>query len=164
MERDLAYGANDKQAAYLYPCDTYKDYPAACYRYKLRRLFPPHKTDFRLVSEECMKLKTSKERNGCFHGLGFSYYKFIYSYPENLSILCSYGDFVDKRMCIEGAIGILAVYNRTIANRACSFLSNESRKICEDSMKVTNFGMGRDFEIYYQENPNAQTILTGKYN
>ncbi len=154
MERDISFGKLDKGQPNLYPCNMYNEFPAACYRYKLRREYPAGKTDFKKVAKICLELNNSNQRRGCFHGLGFGFSKPIFDNISKLPEICSYGDHIDQRMCIEGAIGMINVYDREVAVNACSSLGNDFKGICEAAIDISNFGMGRDFSLYYNKSIN----------
>jgi hypothetical protein len=131
----------------LEPCAS-NLYPAACYRYNLRKLF--HLPDqYKEASQFCMSL-TGSQQAGCFHGLGFASYKIVYHNPLTLNQLCGSGSDVDKQLCIEGALGIISVSNRTFNSTVCNIYTAGSSSLCEAALTIQNFGMNRDFALYTQ--------------
>lgn len=147
MERDVTLGKHDAdmKGEPLYPCDT-SVYPAACYRYKLRRIFSLPR-EYKKAEDICLGL-TGSQRKGCFHGLGFGSQKLVYDDPKSLNVLCGGGDTEDKRMCIEGVFGLINVYDKKRSLRACSFYTAGEKAVCFEASTIANFGMERDFERY----------------
>ena len=64
MERDIGLGASDAKKSEVYPC-TDNSYPAACFRYKLRRVFKLPR-DYEKVIQLCAGL-SGAQKSGCFH-------------------------------------------------------------------------------------------------
>lgn len=98
--------------------------------------------------EFCKSINDSAERIGCFHGLGFRFYKLVESKTNSLDDVCSDGTFDENRACIEGLIGSLSVISKTQAENACTGVEKNLQKSCLDAVKVSNFGMERDFHLY----------------
>ena len=156
MEEEITLGKSDSRFfptgasstdPSLYPCDQY-EYPAACYRYKINLLFT-FPDDSEKVTALCLRL-TGAQQTGCFHGIGFSGAYLIYKNPDALNMVCGSGSEEDKRMCIEGAFGIINVHDKSkgIVAKACSTYTAGSKEICTDSIGITNFTMKRDFKRY----------------
>ncbi len=148
MERNTIKGQEDMlNADKYYPCSS-SDFPAACYRYKFSKLFS--KNDPESARNYCMGLANPEQRHGCFHGLGFSYFKLFEKQPKRLDEICGKGDPKDKEMCIEGAVGVISVFNKEAALKICDSQITQTEKItCTKAFRVSNFGMGRDFSNYY---------------
>lgn len=158
MERDLKYGEKDRDGRTpLYPCDTVKDHPAGCYRYKIRRALSTKVSNISGIAETCLTLPTSEEQAGCFHGVGMAYFKWIGKNPDKLEELCSYGDAASQRLCIEGAIGKLRVYSKQATLDACASMSGSLKAVCDKARTVGNFGMSRDFDVYYYKAPKENS-------
>lgn len=145
MERDIEFGEKDALVSDQYPCDASR-YPAACFRYKLRRIFDFSK-EHKVASVQCLRL-AGIHRRGCFHGLGFGAADLIRQTPSAAAHICSSGDSDDKRMCLEGAFGYINIYSRATSRRACESFEGDDRAICERATLSENFGMNRDFEFY----------------
>lgn len=151
MERDLVYGTDDlKEDLPFYPCDEQRDHPAACYRYKIRRMYKLSTDSIPVIKNDCMTLPTREERAGCFHGLGMAYFKWIRRQPEEIGDLCASDDALVTRLCIEGVIGKLSAYSRSKAQEACeSYEDNETKEVCMNARTAGNFGMSKDFSLYH---------------
>mgnify|MGYP001581018296 CR=1 FL=1 len=148
MEYDIASSVYPtKNESLLYPCDTILDLPAACYRYKVRRLIR-HSTNPNEIAKFCINLDKNR-RLGCFHGLGFAYYKSIYNVPKSIINVCMHGNLDDQKMCIDGAIELVAMFNATVANEACKFLNTSIRDYCFQEAKYRTFNMKKPLDLYY---------------
>jgi|GEM_PF-1583685 len=148
MERDIAYGEQHTEDS-SYDC-TKARFPAACFRYTLRR-------DYRLPAEAgqvrnwCLSLEGTA-RTGCFHGLGFGAYHAVYEDPAALNDICGAGSDLDKRLCIEGALGLINIDDTSVSSRACAAYTGP-QEVCEAASRVYNFGMQRDFSLVAPESP-----------
>ena len=117
-----------------YPCDTYSDYPAACYRYTLNHIARDLGGNIGGLAAECKKL-SQKQRLGCYHGLGAIYSVSIRKNPRLINSVCMGGSHDETIMCIEGVIEKLADYNEDEAMNICYFTEGEYRKVCEAAAK-----------------------------
>ena len=113
-----------------YPCDTYDRYPAACYRYFLRRIRDELDAGNDRLVDECMKLE-SPRRSGCFHGLGAMYSRAVADEPSLLPQLCLHGNAEDQVLCIEGVIEKLADFSEERAHTVCATLKGKNATVCE---------------------------------
>ncbi|HWO07132.1 MAG TPA: hypothetical protein VNM40_00955 [Candidatus Paceibacterota bacterium] len=155
MQRDQDLGEHDAEISPTYPCDAY-DHPAACYRYKLRRMFPP--TDPESAASLCRSLPEGEERHGCFHGVGFGFNQELYGDPDRVVSACASDDPLDSRMCIEGFSGVMSVYaSREDVRAFCNRMEEPFASWCVIGVSVSNFGTTRDFNRYYFERENAGT-------
>lgn len=151
MERDIQYGEEDALAENMYPCREGFGHPAACFRYKIDRVYDWPGRDYKEIAEVCLSLSDEKERSGCFHGYGFSLYGEVSADYESIAKYCSYGGDLDKQLCIEAIAGKLSVYDEVGTKVACeSFTEEDLRQICFDSVDSSNFGMERDFSLYHE--------------
>lgn len=154
MERDIVYGEADKnEASELYPCDETRDHPAACYRYKIRRSFRPNVDNIPMIKSLCDALPSKQERSGCYHGLGMAYFKWIRKSPQELPNLCRSQDALSEQLCIEAAIGKLRVYDSKKSMEACTFYDGAMAEVCRQAYQTGNFGMSKDFSLYYYRAP-----------
>lgn len=145
MQEDLLFGGRDaKKDNRLYPCDD-SLYPAACYRFKLYHLFTLP-GEYASAAALCLSLSGDQEA-GCFNGLGTDGYWMIRDNPVSLNQLCGFGDATDKRMCVEGALGLLNVYSPGTAQRACELYLGDAA-MCDTAARLSNFSMNRDFQLY----------------
>ncbi|MBI3757494.1 MAG: hypothetical protein HY267_05910 [Deltaproteobacteria bacterium] len=151
MEYEVKPGAIDRDTRSLhYPCDTYTQFPAACYRYRTEFILVKHRGDIAPVAEECLHLEASLRR-GCFYGLGFAHLGTLSKQPDRLATVCGFGDAQDQAMRINGAIETLADYNQEAALRACRTLSGENAAVCGAAARNKRYGLGKDFSLYYRE-------------
>jgi len=132
MERSIVY--EDDNEADLFPCDVHRDFPAACYRYKLRKGYKDW--DPEDVAQLCLGLEGAPQREGCFHGYGFMFYRMVKENPPFLAQLCSYGTRRERRMCIEAAAAKVRVSSKKIREKACNSLDDE--ELHEYCMEATN--------------------------
>lgn len=139
-----------KRQSMHYPCDAYKEYPAACYRYMLNIIGYELKADAETLIQECRKLGDS-QRGGCFHGLGRMYSKKIAEDPHLINKLCLEDDSEDNIMCIEGAIEKLSDYNENDALKVCSLLLGKNKTICENAAREKMYRLDKpSIELYCQ--------------
>ena len=117
-----------------YPCDTYSDYPAACYRYTLNHIAKDLGGNIGVLVGECKKL-SSRQRIGCYHALGAVFSPSIRKNPKLIDSVCMTGNHEEKITCIEGVIEKLADYNEDEAMNVCYFTEGEYRKVCEAAAK-----------------------------
>lgn len=148
MQREKTVGRKDATVSARFPCDSF-DHPAACYRYKLRDVFPSQ--NYSDAQRLCTSLPNGPERNGCFHGLGFTYMYNVENNPRDLEAICTSDDDVDKRMCVEGAIARFRIYNEVAAaERICSVQPDPLRSWCDAVVPVENaFGIHGNIDLYY---------------
>ena len=155
MEYDIVYKDNvPENESFLFPCDTTNQFPAACFRYKIRRLFN-QSTDPKKIAEICMMLPKS-QRLGCFHGLGVAYYQYIFKNPQEIVSVCGNGDFEDKKMCIDGAIELISVFNKSISTLTCNYLESSLRVECSRANIYRTFNMEKPLELYFFEKQNGR--------
>jgi hypothetical protein len=147
MERDMKYGVEDANAGTpLAPCDAEHQFPAACFRYKIIRLFPTGAT-VDSVSQACLGLP-EHQRRGCLHGLGYAAQQFIAARPERLGHICRAGDLNDRRMCVDGAIYSLAGFGRTAAETACSGLDADLKAHCHQATSDGLYSLDKPTALY----------------
>lgn len=90
MEYDMVFGERNMQEKPLhYPCDTFTEFPSACYTYKAKR-FKEKFGSSQKVAAECMKLDGFLSL-GCFRGLGFAYIGEVISSPSRIVEICQFG-------------------------------------------------------------------------
>lgn len=146
MERDSKMADEDIKVGMGYPCDQYSFAPA-CYKYKISRKFG---SNYDQAISYCLTLKDLSLQHGCFHGLGYSYFEQIDQNNNLLEYICSKGDSVGKKMCIEGAIGVLTVLDTPKSIKLCESFKNETdKKTCLKEASIGNLGLDRDFTNYY---------------
>jgi hypothetical protein len=143
MEWDRVNGKRDKGASGLFPCDKY-DFPSACFRYKISKAFKA--ADVNMAKEFCSSIKEGALRSGCFHGIGFSFFRLLNDHP--LKYLCDMTDTKDAKMCVEGAIGIFSVFDKQRSIERCKDLVAEEQSYCLKAGEQSNFGMEKDFSDY----------------
>jgi hypothetical protein len=149
MERNLTFEKTDAKKGIFYPCTEFTDFPAACYRYEIQDLAP--KADPVEIAAACTELPSLREQRGCYHGIGFGFFKKIIEDPEQISVMCSSTDSISERLCIEGAIGKINVSSSDKARTTCSYVKEEFSDICIKAIHTGNFGMSRDFSFYDDE-------------
>jgi hypothetical protein len=145
MERDIVYGEDDTKISPIYPCSNYP-YPAACFRYTLRRSFKLD-SEYETAAQTCLSLSGS-QRSGCFHGLGFGAYKTVYRDKSKVNAVCGQGNDIDKQMCLEGLFGKLSVYDATFKEGICELYTAGSQQMCIAASTMRNFSTKRDFTLY----------------
>lgn len=146
MEQDIENGPYVK-SGFTYPCEKETRFPAACYRYNVRHLINKSFNSMD-IREYCRHLPL-KQRLGCFHGLGYAYHKKIAMNSSYLNYACYAGNENDTKLCIDGAIEIVSVYNRSLAMQACNDISNDMKVYCYNTMERKNFNMKKDVGLYY---------------
>lgn len=141
------------------PCDK-AEFPAACYRYQIAGQLKQRSWEH--VKDFCLSRPTKKEQRGCMHGLGFNLYQSLIENPEKLIGYCQSEDPLNERLCIEGAIGVLSVFDKATSEKVCATFSGDNelklstnepelstkKQICEKAIEVSNFGMNREFNYY----------------
>ena len=133
-----------------YPCDTYRQFPAACYKYRTSRILAKHRGAIAPAAEECLRLEAPLRR-GCFYGLGTSQLALLSRQPDRLATICGFGDAQDQAMCINGAIEILFDYHQEAARTACGALAGENAAVCLAATRNGRYGLGKAFHLYYSE-------------
>jgi hypothetical protein len=147
MEYDITTkGFTTQKNSLLYPCDINLEFPASCYRYKVRRLIS-QSTNPKDIANFCMSLEKN-QRLGCFHGLGFAYYSAVYNEPKLIIKICMHGDLNDQKMCIDGAIELVAIFNFSVANEACKFVNTNLKAYCFQEAQYLTFNMEKPLELY----------------
>lgn len=147
MEYDIVHGKSDLASHPLdYPCDTFTQYPAACYRYRAKHLMREF-TTWKNYATHCME-KQKFERIGCFHGLGFTNIDIVFQAPHRVRQICTFGDLHDQRACLDGAIEKLADYDASRAQKACDALEGELHNFCEDAIWHKLYSLDKSFDLY----------------
>jgi hypothetical protein len=151
MEYDNAHGAGDllKERPPHYPCDTYLEYPAACYRYKWTLLASKFKrfSDAPTQAEECLGLD-QRRRLGCFHGIGYAHVFALLEDSERINNVCAYGNLDEQRVCIEGAMELLSELNEKKALEVCETLTGKPQRFCEEASRNRLYSLEKSFELY----------------
>lgn len=129
LDNQVAQGKTVQRATTNYPCDTYTQYPAACYRYMLSSIAEEAEMDGAQMIEMCSSME-GKQRLGCFHGLGTSYIHDVADDPALFARVCLNGNPDDQIMCIEGAIEKLADYDEHRAAKICNTLDGANKSAC----------------------------------
>jgi hypothetical protein len=129
LEGEHRTGETVESKSIHFPCDTYTQFPAACYRYHTSKILDTFDGDMDKVVQECLALPR-QQRLGCFHGLGRAYKKAIGEEPALLAEVCRYGTLDDQIICIEGAIEKLSDYDKQAALSACGSLGKEKTSLC----------------------------------
>lgn len=147
MQREKTIGKEDARISDRYPCDV-SDYPAACYRYKLRDVYT--RSEWSQAMSVCQKLPKGSERAGCFHGLGFGFYRIVENDPTKVPSLCDSTFALDKQLCLEGIVG---AFQQNISDAQavdmCTMQSEPYAAWCPQALTVGNSGMDRDMDVYY---------------
>lgn len=138
---------DQKTASPHYPCDTYTQFPAACYKYAIGHILAKHKGVLASAAEECLRLEAPLRR-GCFYGLGWVQLSVLSKQPERLASICGFGDAQDQAMCINGAIEILSDYRPEAAQTACSTLAGENAALCRAASRNGRYGLAKAFTLY----------------
>lgn len=133
-----------------YPCETYTQFPAACYRYRARFFLTKFHGNVAAVAEECLRLEPL-QRRGCFYGLGNAHMSHLTKQPEQLRTICEHGDTLDQVMCINGAIETLVDYQPESATKACAVFTDERATACSTAMRNKRYGLEKDFTLYYRQ-------------
>jgi len=145
MERDIEYGESDRAVSALYPCDE-SPYPAACFRYKLRRAIDISK-GYSDAVQFCTSMPKAL-RAGCSHGLGYALWRQITDSPASVNAICGWGTSDEQRLCLEGVFGYTNMYDGSVARKACAAYDPEKSAICKSAARVFNFRMSNDFSVY----------------
>ncbi|MDP3741027.1 MAG: hypothetical protein Q8R08_01730 [bacterium] len=130
-----------------YPCDTYTEFPAACYRSKSQKLRQVLKTADK-VGQECLKLDRPN-RLGCFYGTGFAFSNHVRANPRFLPSLCGQGNLDDQRMCIEGAMEKPEDPRLMASVEACEYISSELKGFCLTAFNSKSYSLTKSFELYF---------------
>ena len=130
-----------------YPCETYTQFPAACYRSKAQKFRQALKTSDK-VAEECLNLN-GFNRLGCFYGMGFAYSNEVIANPRVLESLCRYGGVDDKRMCIEGAMEKPEASEFSASVEACEYVEEELKNFCVTAFNNKSYSLTKSFELYF---------------
>lgn len=149
MEYDSQPSPTAKDLSQNYPCDTYKEFPSACYKYRTRHFLAKAKGNTAVVAEECSTLEPM-QRHGCFYGLGATYFFPLAKKPERLATICKFGDAQDQAMCISGAVEYLADLQPATAQLACATLTGENAKRCAEAIRNKRYGLEKDFSLHYR--------------
>ncbi len=134
LQEELGLCGTVNRTELHYPCNTYKDYPAACYRYTLNHIAKDLGGNTGSLVGECNKL-SPRQRLGCYHALGVIYSPSIRKNPKLINSVCMSGNHDEKIICIEGVIEKLADYNEEEAMNVCYFTEGEYRKVCESAAR-----------------------------
>jgi hypothetical protein len=138
-------------AARHFPCDTYIEYPPACYKYRGYALLAAHAGDVRATATtECLPL-TAPLRRGCFYGLGATQFGALNLAPARLAELCAVGDADDRVMCVNGAMEILSAYQPAAATVACGSLAEPLAESCRVAVREGRYGLGKPFHLYFRD-------------
>jgi len=134
MQEELGLCGTVSRTGLHYPCDTYTDYPSACYRYTLRHIAKDLSGNKGKLKNECSKL-SDRQRLGCYHALGVIYTPDIRKNPKLINSVCMSGNHNERITCIEGVIEKLADFNEDEAMNICYFTEGEYRKVCESATR-----------------------------
>jgi len=146
MEENNIKGEEDAKKPLWYPCDSYPSHANACLRYKVERLFLGKNDE---ASVACLSQRDTNFRRSCFAGLGFMNLETIAYTPSKLPVVCKYGDKIDKRVCIEAPIGLIALVVPERALEACNFLGDEDlKKYCIDATRKSDIGLTMTLDMY----------------
>ena len=149
MEYDIKHNERDSVTkATLYPCDTFTEFPAGCFRYKMLHL----KTSMSVEALQgiCMEFQEYMRR-GCFYGIGFAYTPDMYQRPESLATVCGAGELEDQKMCIEAISEEITEYNKEASTKACDSLSEGLREFCREGLERKYYSVAKDFSLYFKE-------------
>ena len=139
--------------SFHYPCASVRRHPAACYRYKARRMLKALSGNVEALAKECLTLSGSW-RLGCFHGLGNAVRFRVLSSPRSLGKYCRHGNLNDQHLCIEGVIEKLADYNQSAAFMACATLNVAHAEICRSAAKEKMYRLSKQtFPLYTDMQP-----------
>ena len=134
-----------------FPCDTYTEYPPACYKYRGYSLLAAHGGDVRAaVTVECLPL-AAPLRRGCFYGLGATQFGALNLAPARLPEVCGAGDDDDRVMCVNGAMEILSAYQPAAAAVACGALTGPLAESCRVAVHEGRYGLGKPFQLYFRD-------------
>lgn len=152
MERNIVYSELDNEDGLLAPCLTNANFPSACFRYEIQELHDGKHASFEEVRNLCISIKDRELYAACYHGLGFGYHGLILRNEKNLETLCENEDPLAKRLCVEGAVGVMESNRYGTGTEACSILPPSEAEYCLHAASVRDFGMQRDFSLYYIKN------------
>jgi hypothetical protein len=134
-----------------FPCDTYTEFPPACYKYRGYALLAAHGGDVRAAAvTECLPL-AAPLRRGCFYGIGATQFGALHAAPERLAELCGTGDADDRVMCVNGAMEILSAYQPVAATVACGSLAEPLAESCRVAVREGRYGLGKPFHLYFRD-------------
>jgi len=134
-----------------YPCDTFTQFPAACYRYKIKELMRVFDNRVGRALQECAKLP-GKRRLGCFHGVGSVLTDDVANDPTILAKACQFGTPEDQIMCIEGVVEKLSDYDESMARAACETLEGRNREICNAAADGKMYRHNKpNLPLYYEQ-------------
>ena len=154
MEYDNAHGEGDllKERPLHYPCDTYTEFPAACYRYKWALLASKFErfSDASTQAEECLGLD-QRRRLGCFHGIGYAHVFALLEDSERLNNVCAYGNLDEQKVCIEGAIELLSELNEKKAIEVCRTFTGKPQRFCKEASRNRLYSLEKSFELYTRQ-------------
>ena len=149
MEYDITNGKTDFDTKpRWYPCDTFTEFPAACYGYKVQRLMSKGASADEL-REKCMELE-GYERLGCFHGLGVAHLVGASVFPQRLAEACQYGTLDDKKACIGATVERLSSYDEELARKICPFLEDGLKEFCEEAASRKAYSLDKSFDLYFE--------------
>lgn len=150
MEYDLIWGRQDftNGKALHYPCDTYTEFPAACYFYRMSYLLRI-RGGVDKVAQECLTLPRYS-RLGCLRGLGLSQITALNQTPGQLAKVCSAGDTDDQKACIEGAVERWSDFDTPAPRVACQSLTgDELKQWCEAAADRGGFKLDKSFDLIF---------------
>ena len=135
-----------------YPCDTFREFPSACYRYKAWQIIS-FLGGVDNAANECTTLEDKRQRWGCFHGLGTEQFEEVYNNPQAILEVCRYGEFNDKRECVAGAIERISYHHRDedVDLQACEFLQGELKDFCKEVASYRNVTLEHSYDFYFGE-------------
>jgi len=151
LRRQETYSEEINRPSLHFPCDTYTQFPAACYRYMLRRIGSELDADSQRLIQECQGL-VGRQRPGCFHGLGAMYSRTVAKSPSLLPDLCLWGDSEDQILCIEGVIEKMADFDEEQAMVVCATLKGVNSKICTAGAREKMYRLNKPTMNLYREN------------
>ena len=67
-----------------------------------------------------------------------------------LGMVCSYGNAIDRTLCVEGVVEKLADFNEQWALQACQSVSQEQRVICVAAAKEKMYRLDKPTMKYYR--------------
>jgi len=152
MEYVAVHGQERNEGESLfYPCDV-KDFPAACFRYKMVHVFRTHFAkggEFTDIVKECMTLK-DKFRLGCFHGIGNAHMGNIAAGNVPITYVCGFGNKEDQYMCIEGAAERMGKYHPKNAMLRCQQqLKGWKKDLCVAGVNREMYNLEKSFKFYF---------------
>ncbi len=130
----------------VYPCNT-TQFPAACYRYKIIKLLKAGK-NLKEVKNFCLELERP-QRLGCFHGIGYAYQYYISNNPKSIKKICSSDNIEDEKVCIDGAIQLIAIYDKNVSISACNYVEEKLIDYCLQEVKYSTFNLNKPLGLYY---------------